>query len=247
MVLFTHVAPNKYVKNIIKDNKIKSFRQTKKVGLGEGLDMMNPDVVFLTIIFDYYKIAIPDYSKSTYFFFDKSVLFNNIPLHYCNSWEWGKLTENCIKYYKSKSTDDNIKIWSDSYKSAVNVNKRPEQYIFGPLQNFNGVQNEVVFKDNVNFNSLVGIYSYDAKWKHPLLMTKPSELKDFFNKYNIFDIDSNPKKHYYIDFSINWNEEKHKQIRHKWLKWASTRKYHSSQLKKWQSTFNRNKTRKIKK
>ena len=247
MVLFTHVTPNKYVKYILKDNIIKSFHQTKKIGLGEGANIMNPEAVFLTIIFDYYKIAIPNYSNSTYFFFDTNVLNTNTPLHYCNNWEWGKLTEDCLRYYKTKSNEYNIKRWSDNYKSNINVNKYPEKYIFGPLTNFDGVMNEVVFKNNVTFDSLVGIYSFNAKWKHPLLMTKPDELKDFFNKYNICDIDINPKRKYYTEFSSSWNEDKHARVRNKWLKWASTQKYCSTQLKKWKISFNRTKTRKLKK
>lgn len=247
MVLFAHITPNKYAKYIIKDNTIKSFSQTKKVGLGEGENTMNPNAVFLTAIFDYFKVTIPNYTNNTYFFFDKNVLTTNDTLHYCNIWEWGKMTENCIRYYKSKSLDDNIKSWSDSYKSNIDVMKNPERYIFGTLDNFNGVMNEVVFKDNVNFNSLIGIYSYNAKWTHPLLMTTQKELKEFLNKNGICDVDTNPKKNYFIEFSIDWTEDKHKQVRNKWLKWAAKQSYCSLQLKKWKSYFNRTKTHKNKK
>ena len=83
---------------------------------------------------------------------------------------------------------------------------------FIKVENFDGVMNEIVFKDSVNFDSLVGIYSYDAKWKHPLLMTTQNELKQFLQKYEINDVDITPKKHYYIPFSISWSEEKHKQV-----------------------------------
>ncbi len=246
MVLFTHITPNKYAKDIIKDNQIKSFKQIKKIGLGEGANIMNPDSVFTTLLFDFYKVAIPNHNKSTYFFFDKSILTTNNVSHYCNIWEWGKITESCIKYNKSKSVDENIKSWAESYKSKINVTKFPEKYIFGPTHNFDGVANETVFKDNINFDSLVGIYSYDATWKHPLLMTTQKELKDFLYKYNICDIDIHPKLNYHIPYNISWTEEKHKQVRYKWLKWASKQEYCSTPLKRWKLKFNRRNTRKLK-
>ncbi len=244
MVLFVHTTQDKNVKDILKDKEIKSYAKTKRVGIGEGANIMNPDAVFLSVIFDYFRVAIPNYNKSTYFFFDKTVLTTNKPSHYCNSWEWGKITEDCVKYKKSESVDDNIKSWSKSYKAKTKVIKRPQSFIFGPFENFDGVMNEIIFKDSVNFDSLVGIYSYDAKWKHPLLMTTQNELKQFLQKYEINDVDITPKKHYYIPFSISWTEEKHKQVNDKWLLWASKQQYSSSELKKWKLHYNRRKTRK---
>lgn len=247
MVLFAHTTPNKNVKDIIKDGEIKSYSKTKIVGIGEGANIMNPNAVFLSVIFDYFKVVIPDYTEDTYFFFDKSILTTNIPSHYCDSWEWGKITENCMKYKKSKSVDDNIESWAKSYKTVTNVKKSPEKYIYGPHNNFDGVMNEIIFKDSVNFDSLVGIYSYNAKWEHPLLMTTQKELKGFLNKYGIEDVDTTPKKHYYIPFSIDWSEEKHKQVRNKWLDWASKQKYTSPELNKWKLYYSRRKTRKNRK
>ncbi len=237
MVLFAHITPNKNVKDIIKDGEIKSYAKTKIVGIGEGANIMNPDAVFVTAIFNYFKVVIPNYTKDTYFFFDKNILTTNIPSHYCNYWEWGKITKECIKYKKSISVDENIESWAKSYKLNTDPKKNPEKYIYGPHENFDGVMNELIFKDSVNFDSLVGIYSYDAKWKHPLLMTTQKELKEFLNKYNIKDIDTDPKKHYYIPFSINWTEEKHTQVRNKWLEWASKQKYNSPELKKMEITL----------
>lgn len=242
MVLFVHTTPNRNIKDIFKDNEIKSFSKTKRFGIGEGANIMNPDVVYFTVLFDYYKVAIPNYTENTYFFFDKSILTTAKPSHYCNIWEWGKITKNCIKYDKSKSIDDNIESWKKSYKLVFDVKKNPQKYIYGPYENFDGVINEIIFKDGVFFDSLVGIYSYNAKWSHPLLMTTQNELKEFLDKYGIKDIDTNPKRHYFIPFSIEWNEEKHNQIEKKWLNWASKQNYSSTELKKWKMNYTRRKT-----
>ena len=245
MVLFAHTTLNKNVKDIINDGEIKSYSKTKNVGIGKGnYKFMNPNAVFLTVIFDYFKVAIPNYTNHTYFFFDKTILAINKPSHYCNIWEWGKITKQCIKYTKLKSVENNIESWEKSYKINKDVNKFPEKYIYGPHENFNGVGNEIIFKDSVNFGSLVGIYSYDAKWKHPLLMTTQKELKVFLNKYGIEDVDTIPKKHYYIPFSLDWTEEKHNLVRNKWLDWASKQKYTSYELKKWKLYYRFGKTRK---
>ena len=149
-----------------------------------------------------------------------------------------------MRYIKSKSLDNNIISWKGQYKRLHNVIQSPEKYIFGPINNFDGVMNEVVFKDAVSFDGLVGIYSYNAKWKHPLLMTTQKELREFLNEYGINDIDSDPQKHYYIPFSINWTEEKHDKVRDNWLKWAAKQTYISDELKKWKRVFNSKKTRK---
>lgn len=244
MVLFAHATSNKNISDILKDGEIKSYAKTKKVGLGEAANIMNPDAVFLTVVFDFYKVAIPNYIKDTYFFFDKSILATNNPSHYCNIWEWGKKTKGCITYKKSKSINENIASWAKSYTLNKDVTAFPEKYIYGPHENFNGVMNEIIFKDSVNFDSLVGIYSYNAKWKHPLLMTTQGELKKFLNKYGIHDVDTNPKKHYFIPYSLDWTEEDHKQARKKWLQWASEQTYTSPELQKWKLQYSRRKTRK---
>lgn len=245
MVLFVHTTPNKNVKDIIKDGEIKSYSKTKIVGIGEeSYNIMTHEAVFCTVLFDYFKVAIPNYTKNTYLFFDKSILTTNKSSHYCNIWEFGKITKQCIKYTKSKSVDDNIESWSKSYKLNKDVTQFPNKYIYGPQVNFDGVGNEIIFKDSVNFSSLVGIYSYDAKWKHPLLITTQKELKIFLNKYGIEDIDTTPKKHYYIPFYLDWTEEKHNQVKNKWLDWAYKQNYTSYELKKWKQHYNSGKTRK---
>ena len=82
MALFVHATSNKNAVDIIKDSEIRSYSKTKRIGIGEGANIMNKDAVFLSVLFDYYRVAIPNYNKSTYFFFDKSILTKNNTSHF---------------------------------------------------------------------------------------------------------------------------------------------------------------------
>jgi len=68
-------------------------------------------------------------------------------------------------------------------------------------------------------------------------MTTQNELKNFLNGYGISDVDTEPKYNYYIDYDIEWDDERHHQERDKWLKWASSRYYKSSELTKWKGNY----------
>ena len=207
-------------------------------GIGEGDEIMNPDFVFTTILFDYFRVAIPDSVDNVFLFFDKNILQKNTPSHYCSIWEWGNITDECISYNQSINLDENIKAWKDKYKMDRDVLKNPQNYIYGPQHNFSAVTNEVVFLDNINFDSLAGIYCKDATWEHPLLLKSQKELKKFLNKYGIMDVDTNPRNNYFVDFSVEWDDYKHNTVAKEWLDWASMQKYKSLELNRWKKYYN---------
>jgi hypothetical protein len=239
MVLFVHATPNKYAKLILRDGAIKSFDLTKNSGFGEGEEIMNSNMVYVTALFEYFKVAIPD-SNNTYFFFDESIISENQISHYCNAWEWGNITNKCFKYNKSLNVKRNINLWKQSYKNFNKIENNPQKYIYGPLKNFESVYNETVFIDQISLSSLIGIYSPNAKWNHPLLMKSQKELKRFLNFHKILDVDINPQRNYFIPFSKYWKEETHERIQNDWLIWASKQKYESYEWKKWMKKYNNN-------
>jgi len=247
MVLFVHATQNKYAPLILKDQMLKSYSKTQKVGYGHKDPQLNTDAVFLAVLFDFIKVAMTYDINKTYFFFDKNIFANNKPLHYCNFLKYGKLMDNCIAYDNDNTINQNIRTWGISYKIIYPIKVITEKYFFPSSDIFeDGLQNEVVFKDTVNFDSLVGIYSINAKFSHPLLITDLTELKTFLNKYKIKDVDTNPENNYNIPYSIELTQEQRVKARNKWLFWAATQNYSSPELKKWKTFFNKSKTQKKK-
>ena len=51
------------------------------------------------------------------------------------------------------------------------------------------------------------------------------------------DVDTNPGNNYFIDFSVDWNEDKHKAVEKKLLDWASKQSYKSPELNKWKKHY----------
>uniref|UniRef100_A0A6C0HLN7 Uncharacterized protein n=1 Tax=viral metagenome TaxID=1070528 RepID=A0A6C0HLN7_9ZZZZ len=244
MVLFVHATQNKYAPLILKDQILKSYSKTQKVGYGEENIKMDKNVIFLSVLFNFFKVAIPNDTDKTFFFFDKNIFTNNKSLHYSNYWEWGNFVEQIsIKYNNDQTINKNIQTWATSYKIINDVKEKPMKYFYGFMD---GVQTEIVFEDTVNFDSLVGIYSTNANFSHPLLITDLTELKTFLNKYKIKDVDTNPENNYNIPHLINWSEQQHTEADNKWLFWAATQNYSSPELKKWKTFFNKSKTQKKK-
>ena len=180
-MLLVHTTNPKYIHNILEDGKLKSFKQTGKVGEGEGSNLMKSNMVFLSVLFDFYKIFVPTVKSSVWLLFDaESTIKSKHPEHFCAAWDWGDYEENdCIYTSPSDSFDSIWNKWSITYKNRWKLKQEPERYFFG-LPSGDFAVNEIVFKDSVHFDkNLVGIYSFDATWDHPLLMKNPEELIEF--------------------------------------------------------------------
>ena len=189
-MLLVHATNPKYIKGILADGALKSFKQTGKVGEGEGSNDMNPNAVFLSVLFDFYKILIPGPATKNHapvwlIFDTDKTLKSKHPEHFCPAWDWGKYEEECVQYSSTTTPAD----WEAAYRKRWSASQQPNRYLFG-LPSADFAVNELVFKDSVNLDeNLVGIYALDAKWKHPLLMTKPQELMDFLSNYGYKSIE----------------------------------------------------------
>ena len=191
-MLLVHTTNQKNIETILKTGALQSFNMTHNPGEGEGDNIMNKDVVFLSVLFKSYKILIPNIKESNiYLFFDAVKTINNSKaLHFCPEWDWGKFIKgDCQHISKKGDVSTQFKNLEELYKKRWDKDGFPERYIFGlPSSDF--AINEIVFKDDVKLSlNLVGIYCFGAIWKHPLLMTKFDEVKSFFNKFGYTDID----------------------------------------------------------
>ncbi len=186
-MLLVHATNPKYIQDILSDGSIRSFKNTGKVGEGEGESIMNPRAIFFTVLFDFYKILIPEVKSSVWLILDaEKTIKENPPDHFCAAWDWGHFEEkDCVK--SKKSFKDTVKLWTSKYKQRWSLKKHPNRYFFGfPSSDF--AMNEIVFSNPINLDgNLVGIYQYNAKWDHPLLMKKPEELMGFLTErgYNV--------------------------------------------------------------
>ena len=191
-MLLVHATNPKYIQDILADGKLKSFKKTGKVGEGEGNSFMDPNMVFLTVLFDFYKIFIPRVKSPVWLIFDgEKTIKSKHPEHFCAAWDWGQYEEKDCKKYSSKANfDETWAAWSAAYKNRWSATLHPNRYFFG-LPSADFAVNEVVFKDSVSLDgNLVGIFALNADWEHPLLMTRPEELKEFLSKYGYKSIET---------------------------------------------------------
>lgn len=187
-MLLVHQTNPKYIQDILADGSIRSFRNTGKVGEGEGESIMDPKAIFFTVLFNFYKILVPEVKSSVWLIFDaEKTIKENPPDHFCAAWDWGYFEEmNCIKEQPS-DFKKLVKSWGEKYKKRWSQHTHPNRYFFGfPSSDF--VMNEVIFSNPVKLDgNLIGIYQYNAKWDHPLLMKTPDDFMEFLKEkgYNV--------------------------------------------------------------
>lgn len=193
-MLLVHTTNQKNIETILKTGALQSFNMTHNPGEGEGDNIMNKDVVFLSVLFKSYKILIPNIKESNvYLFFDVVKTINNSKaLHFCPEWDWGKFIKGDCHYITKEPTAEKQYEQFDKleelYKKRWNKDSFPERYVFG-LPSADFAINEIVFKDEVKLSlNLAGIYCFGATWKHPLLLTTFDEVNSFLNKFGYTDI-----------------------------------------------------------
>lgn len=238
-MLLVHTTGQKNIANILQNGALQSFNITHNPGEGEGDNIMDGNLVYLSVLFKSYKLLLPQITKSNvYLFFDAtSTIKTSNPLHFCPEWDWGKfIKEDCRRITKTKSVTQQFNTFETLYKKRWNTDNLPERYIFG-LPSADFAINEIVFKDEVKINlNLVGIYCFGATWKHPLLMTTFDEVKLFLSKFGYTDIGKHnwetglPRaqdfiqyKKYYKLYKKHTNEFKSKKVNQ--LKKKMTKKY----------------------
>jgi hypothetical protein len=184
-MLLVHTTQSKYINDILADGKLKSFKQTGKEGEGQGDSDMLSNMVFLSVLFDFYKIFVPTVKSPVWLLFDaESTIKSKHPEHFCAAWDWGKYEENeCVHYSSADSFKAMQKKWKADYKKRWSSTEQKERYAFGfPSADF--AVNELVFKNSINLKgNLVGIYALNATWDHPLLMKRPEQLIEFLYHY----------------------------------------------------------------
>ena len=167
-----HETKDKYIKNILNDNKLN--RITNEKNFSEELEIPH---VFASVYFDHYKLQIPNDSSRVFLFFDINLMKKYNPMHYCSLWNFSKFDrEYCIKYNKNLSPSQNIKKWQ-KFTIKKNKGRHNEEAakIYGP---HTFVYGEIVFSKDIPLDKyLKCIYCYNAKWKHPLLITTRQKLK----------------------------------------------------------------------
>jgi len=189
-MLLVHSTNPKNIKAILKNGALQSFNKTRNPGEGEGLTTMDGDLVYLSVLFQFYKILLPEITESNvYLFFDaKTTIETSNALHFCPEWDWGKFIKDDCQYIKNTDIDTQLTEFDKLYKKRWNKEKNPQRYVFG-LPSADFAINEILFKDEVKLElNLVGIYCYNATWQHPLLMTKFSQVQSFLNDFGYTDI-----------------------------------------------------------
>ena len=80
------------------------------------------------------------------------------------------------------------------------------------------------------------LYCHNAKWKHPLLMTKSQEVELFLNDYGYNEVDTvSLNKSYVIKYDIDMTEEEHDKEEEKWLKNMKKKNYKTKIWNNWKN------------
>jgi hypothetical protein len=235
-MLIVHETSSKYIESILKQNALTPYKKNKNTGYGEDDDIMNTNVVYLTVLFKDYLFYFPKNDTKVFLFFDDKLLKKKEPLLFCATWSFGKLDENyCITYNKKLTVNQNYKSWEKLYKFKNPFEKNIQKYIYGPNLS-SPLANEIIIEDDISLDNLVGIYCHNAKWKHPLLMTKSQEVELFLNDYGYNEVDTvSLNKSYVIKYDIDMTEEEHDKEEERWLKNMKKKNYKTKTWNNWKN------------
>lgn len=87
-----HETNEKFIESILKNNKLNVIN---KHGLFNYSEDKEINKIFMSVLFDYYKLKIPNDSSRIFLFFDISLLEYINPDHYCAVWTF---SENIPEY-----------------------------------------------------------------------------------------------------------------------------------------------------
>lgn len=169
MVLLVHRTSYEYLSDILKDGALRPASEHGNEGEG-GFEDGVLEEVYLSVLHPYQTLSTK--WGLPILFFKSDVLKKYNTKHWSPIWLYGEFDKEngSIKYYKSKTPEKNLEVWSEEYRKY-----HPRKYDLVLEMGLNS--DEVVIKDTIPFEgNLVGIFAPDKEDLKEYKINIPPEL-----------------------------------------------------------------------